>query len=264
MSTTKTNDSMVIGLDELLENFGTSAPQNDAQVNSFKGRPVSTPAIYVSGDARINGLVKSILALDKPILLSQWSAAAPALGFRGDTSTGFFQPTPGSLEFVSGGDPVLKLSATEALFYVPITTPPGVPFIINSAIQQNATGGVGGATTQYAVGAITADANPTPLLNIASDGPLTNRVYAGEASIAAANTTTGADVASYQFIFRAKKLGPVFTVNGPLQLTQVVDTSLAAAVVSVAGGASLTVVVQGVVATGVRWTGKINLTTQDF
>ncbi len=264
MSTTRTNDKLTIDMVELLDNFGQSAPQNDAQINSFKGRPVSTPALYVYGTTRFNGQILSDINSTRRILMSDGSAGEPSLTYIDDSTTGIFQPAAGEMEIVSSGSPVVNFTGSSVQFFVPISAPPGLPFIINAPILQNAQGGIGGATTQYSLGVITTNATPTNLLNIPSDSPTSNRVYVFDVSIGCANMNTLSDVASYQFIFRARKLGTVFTTVGPLQLTQAIDTGLAGAGISLSGGGSVSLQVVGLAGTTIRWTGRVVVTTQDF
>lgn len=119
-----TSDKLTVTFDELLTNFGKSAPVGDAQVNSVKTNRGSFVNINCTGDAFIGGKFRGPLRAYRGLILTDGSATHPAFIFEDDSDTGFYRSASGKITFVSNGQQVFEIGPS-IVVDSPITTTSG-------------------------------------------------------------------------------------------------------------------------------------------
>lgn len=102
-------EQVKITTEQLIEQFGISAPAGKAQINSNKSKRTTTDTIYCVGDAWIYGQLRTPLRLSKGIYFPSGSADAPGIAFDDDRDTGFYLSADGTIGVASNGTNIMNI-----------------------------------------------------------------------------------------------------------------------------------------------------------
>ena len=267
---------MSLNFDELGSVFGL-IPEADGQktVNFIIVNRVYAHSIYCDGLITGNGFytlsggnnTTSIQVVDGTV-------SAPPMSFISSPNTGIYRTAGGSIGFAISGVNVLSLGTASAVFYTPIITPSGVPFVITSGTGTVDFGGaslvnVGGITTnpnRYEVIApasvITVDATQTVLYNIPT---VVDASYTITTDITCVDATNGSSSAGFNISAKGKNIGGFVSVSVNMENNSAIDVALSGiSVIHGVSGANITVLVTGKVATTLKWFGATTVTRQLF
>lgn len=266
------NDPNVLQKIEISETFGQSTPAGDRQINSVIAPIVSGHVLNITGNSYLYGPVQTQIIATNGILVPDGSQTAPSIGFISEPNTGIYH-TAGTISFTSNGGGVVSVGP-ELDIAVPITTPGGQNLVIDpSGPSIDFTGhsliNVASVTTDpnhyELVGGtvITTNATPAVGLSIATD---TNASYVVSADITCANVTDGTSSAGFIVHSRGKNIAGVVSVISPyINSASSPDLSLVGSTVTFStSGTNITILVQGIAATTIKWRVAASVTRQLF
>ncbi len=266
-------DTTVVSYDELLQKFGRSYPENNAQINSTYTNRSSMQTLYCSGDAYVYGLFKTPLRSEKGIQFADGTSSMPIITFESDTNTGFYRAGDGRVGMTSDGTVAMVMGGGAIQVHQPITTNSGdltinpagnnVDFSGKNLIN---VGNIASNTNRYEVitpAIVTTNDNVDTLLyNISMTN---NSTYLINTDVTCTSTTDMSSSAVFKILCKAKNLGGVVSVNAILESNYAIDNPLNGIVVNhSASGTNVAVNVTGLAATTIKWFGASVITRQLF
>ncbi len=268
------NDLRQLTRSEVLNVFGTSTPNGNAQINSVRADIVTCHSLYVLDNAYFKGTIQSPLRLAYGIQFPNGSAAQPSITFVNDNTTGIYYDGVG-MGFSSGGAEVMNVGPLGTSMSGPITTPNGLDLVLNpSGSNIDCTGhnltnvaGLFANANRYEVIApstiTTTDATPTVLFPIPT---VPNSAYTLVADVTCADDTNAASTGGFTLIGKVKNIGGVLTVSAPFASgTTIIDNPLLGITAYYStSGINATIIVTGLPGVIIKWFGAVTITRQLF
>lgn len=144
-----------------------------------------------------------------------------------------------------------------------ITPAGGDVFFGPTTIHQSAV--AGSDTAVYTTHVTTTNGLTTQLFILTTTSGTNGTVYTINSTISLGDTTGGVDTGTYTFVGKAKNLLGVTSVSGMMQVGSILDGVLAGTSIGfIASGAGIRVRITGLAATTIQWTGRFEVTSQEF